>query len=143
MVTPTLVYKWLFFYCFLSHCFWPTKAAHIEVIVPYFVYCEDRSRKKTTRSLFTSSNLLNKYIIQDSLHQLMSSLSFASLETDFLNYILFHFIFSPQLFRIRTCVPCLQVATPLILFTTSLPNQVDFLWLHRCNQYLQLNLSGF
>ena len=30
------------FYCF----WWPTKAPHIDVIVPYFVYCEGRSRRK-------------------------------------------------------------------------------------------------
>ena len=45
VVPPTLVYKWLFLPLFVT-LFLPTKAPHIDVIVPYFVYSEDRSWRK-------------------------------------------------------------------------------------------------
>ena len=46
---------------FLSHRFWPTKAPHIDVIVPYFVYSEDRSwRKQRVHALHHQACYINK-----------------------------------------------------------------------------------
>ena len=62
---------------------------------------------KTTRSRFTSSRLLNYPRFGSPIDVV------ASLETDFFWLYLFHFNFSPQLFRVRKCEPRVQVATPL------------------------------
>ena len=49
------------FYRFLSHCFWPTKVPHFDVIVPYFVYCEERSwRKQRVHALHHQACYINK-----------------------------------------------------------------------------------
>ena len=128
-----------FLYHCLSHCFWPTKAPSWRIRA-----CSISSDAKIDRA---EDNVLTLYTIHSACNLRIiflpflknrsfkipgstnRSCCFSSWKTTLgcgeknlvlISFILFILFYHPQLFQVRTCVPCVQVNTPLIHLKHSL-----------------------